>query len=280
MRKIPVLIILCFCVLAVNVKAQDDFSGGNVWSSVFLSKKITPRWYFNNYLLVGFKESGQLAFVQNDLSFRYRFDRFWSMGVGYKHAQYAAYPGIDKIYPQSVTSYGSIIFHGAEIDVQFDRHLGKSFWISQSLIVQGYFPRFEKYQFRYISRTKLAYRNKKAFLHITPYVTFMLYYYHNGKPFNYYDENGDIEAYRSPNGFHRYRAIVGFSFKPTKKISQLGFNFYYAINREFNFSNSNSPLNVRTPTAVADGSNVKVPFNNYNIFGVQVNIILGMNKGK
>ncbi len=277
MRKLLVVFLLIH-FFGPKANAQEEIGFGKVWTSVYLTKKISPHWYFDNYLMMGLKQTGQVAFVQNDMSFRYRFTKSWSMSATYKHAQYAAFPGYDKVYSQPITVFGSIIFHGAALELQYDKDLGKSFRISQSLTAQAYFPKFEKYQFRYISTTKLAYDNKKAFLRITPYVKFMLYYYQNGKSFNYFDDNGQMEAYQAPNGFHRYRAIFGFSFKPIKKVKQLGFNFYYAINREFNFSNSKSKLNTSTPTASANAQLARVPFNNYNVFGVQVNVILGMNK--
>ena len=274
-KLISISIIGFLCLCALGSSAQENFGNSKVWYSTFLSKKLSPHWYFNNYLVFAFKASGQLSFAQNDISLRYRFNKVWSMGATYKHAQYRVFPGMTKVYPQQITAIGSIIFQGGAIDLRYDHKLGKSFRFSQSIIVQAYFPRFEKYQFRYISRTKLSYRNKKAWLKLTPYVKFMLYYYQNGKPQNYYDNAGEIDLYRSPNGFHRYRAIVGFSFRPIKKMKQLGLNFYYAINREFNFGNARTPLNAHVPSSGTFGERIKVPFNNYEIFGAQLNLLFG-----
>lgn len=261
-------------LLSLATMAQEgELTNGKVWYSVYLKKKIATHWEFSNYLVFSFSQGTKFAFFQDDISFRYRFNRLISLQATYKHAQYSVYPGITKVYPQPITVFETIIFHGAALDLRYDQPIGKRFKFTQSLIAQGFFPSFQKYQFRYISSTKFSYRSSKRLLYLTPYAKFMLYYYHNGKPLNYYNEDGTIDHYGSSNGFHRYRATFGFSFKPIRKIKQLGLNFYYAINREFNFSNSGSKLNVEVP-AGGHRYQTALPFNNYDIIGIQLNILL------
>jgi hypothetical protein len=153
--------------------------------------------------------------------------------------------------------------------------MGANFRFNQRLVTQYYMPQLEKFRFRGVYSGKLSYRHRKAPLQLTPYVQYFLYYYAGGKEFELEPEEDVILGEEEeglftdpPNGFHRYRLRAGFRIKPIPQYKPLSLVFYYAMQREFNLPFGND-LNIE----VEHQQRPILPFNNFNIIGVQANFI-------
>lgn len=99
---------------------------------------------------------------------------------------------------------------------------------------------------------------------------YFLYYYNGGKEFEKsLDEQAELSMTDPPNGIHRYRLRAGLSFKPIPRYKPLSLVFYYATQREFNIQGFGNDLNIE----VDYQNKPLLPFNNFNIIGIQASLI-------
>ncbi len=240
--------------------------------SAYLNKKINYRWSADFYSLFAMKSMSQDFWLsQFNFGANYRINRLYTFSFGYGFSLYKYSPWWDNHYPQSPNFLNTVTFHILNVGVERNDNIGKKLKFSNKIVIQQYAPRFEKYQTRIQYNTKISYRKKDLPITLRPFLQGAIYYYLNGVPVSYYDENLNLVEVASPNGFHRYRIRLGTSFKPVKKNQNLSFSLYLAWNREFNISGLGNDINVPRPSRTGTRIYTSYQFNNYNILGTQVN---------
>jgi hypothetical protein len=150
----------------------------------------------------------------------------------------------------------------------------KKLALSHELNVEYYVPKFNKFQTRWIYGFDVTYRKSFTSWKIKPYSKFKLYYYGNGKYLDYYDEESNLIARKSPNDIHRWRWYWGFKMKPHKQVSLVVAYFW---NEEFNaelFKNSN--INIYNKNK--DG--IRYPYNSFGAINLSLSYNLKFKKKK
>ena len=281
MRKIGVGIILSLIIFIQNAFGQDLLLGNKIWYGSYVYQKISNKFFFDAYLLYSFDAFNHtFSFNQNDLSINYKLNSKQSIYAGYTQSFYKWQPFYNK-YNKTISPLQTISFNRVFVGYKYRLNIFPQLRLRNNFGSQYYFTQLEKYQFRFSYKGKLYWLNKNWPMKLKPFTQVSLYYYQNGIPIIYYDNQGNISSFKSPNGLHRYRLKFGISLKPVKKIKQLGITVYYAIQREFNLKGFGNDLNVVRPGTTNDivysftpqVSGVKNPFNNFNIFGFQINFI-------
>ena len=97
MKRIPLIVTVLFCLGASGPTFCQDVieegegtgvEGGSpqrVWYKNYISVKLHPKWTVENSLLLGLRDVGhQFSFLQIGVGVRYKFNRFWSMRLGYE----------------------------------------------------------------------------------------------------------------------------------------------------------------------------------------------------
>ena len=272
-NKITLILVVLF---AQNVFAQDILSGDKVWYSAYLHHKLNKKIYFDDYLLVSFNGlSHTFSFLQNDLNINYKLSKKSTLYAGYSYAVYNWIPQYKTAYSQNISIFKTIGFNKIAIGGKYRNNLGKHFKLYHDLSAQFYFPQLEKYRFRFEYSLKLSYKEQKTIFKFSPFVQGSIYYYQNGIPTHYYNADGSLGDYKSPNGFHRYRVKFGLSFRPIKNIKKIGMVLYYTMQKEFNISGFGNNINIKTGVGnFTNTQNTIYPFNNYNVYGIQLNFFL------
>ncbi len=272
MRKFVYIVIVILTLPLVSHGQEGDVTNEiKPFYSVYLNKKINYRWSVDIYSLAAMKSmSHDFWLAQFNLGAKYKINRFYTFGFGYGISLYKYSIWWDSHYPQKPNFLNTVTFHTISAEIRRNDNLGRSLRLSNRLIVQQYIPRFEKYQTRIQYNVKLSYRRGNLPIALKPFVQGALYFYLNGEPISYYDDNFNLVEVAPPNGFHRYRVRFGTSFRPVPKYKKLSIVLYFALNREFNFSWLGKDINVPNPpqNGVIYTS---YQFNNYNILGAQVN---------
>ncbi len=270
------LFLILVVLFTQPVFSQDILDGDKVWYSTYLNYKLNKKIYFDDYLLLSFNGlQHSFSFFQNDFNINYALSKKATLYAGYSYAMYNWIPEYKTAYSQNISAVSTIGFNKAEVGGKYDISIGKNFKIDQDLAAQFYFPQLEKYQFRFEYSIKLSYKERKTSFRFTPFVQGVIFYYQNGIPVHYYKDDGSLGDYKSPNGFHRYRAKFGLSFRPIKSFKSMGIVLYYNIQKEFNISGFGNDLNIKTPLGnITNTQNIIYPFNNYNVFGIQLNFFL------
>ena len=275
--KQSMLVLLLMQIVWVG-KAQDLLESNKIWYSSYIYKKIDNRWFADAYLLTSVNgDDHSFAFNQNDFTLNYKLNRKLSVMGGYSFSFYKWLPSYEHRYAQDISPFGTISFHkfSAGITHKF-KYRELPFQFKHDLVAQYFVPKLEKYQIRLVYKLKASYRNKNLPLNMVPFAQAFVYYYLNGTPLFYYDDEGGIEDYASPNGIHRVRLKGGVKITPIKRWSNFNAVVYYAYNKELNFGPGND-LNVRRPIPVENPERFRqitdVPFNNYGIIGFQLNFI-------
>ena len=215
-----------------------------------------------------------------DLSINYKLNPKQSIYAGYTQSFYKWQPFYDK-YNKTISPLQTISFNRIFAGYKYRLNIISRLRLRNNFGVQYYLTQLEKYQLRFTYKGKLYWYDKNLPMKLKPFIQTSLYYYQGGIPIIYYDNQGNIDSFKSPNGLHRYRLKFGISLKPVKKVKQLGITIYYAIQQEFNLKGFGNDLNVVRPGTTADiaysftpqVSGVKYPFNNFNILGFQINFI-------
>ncbi|MDC8005274.1 hypothetical protein POV27_14525 [Aureisphaera galaxeae] len=133
------------------------------------------------------------------------------------------------------------------------------------ITAEGFFPTFNKYQYRFVYYIKLNFKNDFLPLRATPYINYQLYYYLGGNPLDYYDEDGEtLLASNPPNGFHRYRIGAGIRFRAERGLYV---TLYYIWQEEFNTTFQDfRQINILN----RNQTSIRYPFNDYQVLGVSV----------
>lgn len=274
MRKIIVVIFLVFFLNPLF--SQDIFEGNKIWYSNYLHKKLNQKVYFTNYLLFSFNTNPHsFSFLQNDLAANYTLSKKVSINFAYSYAMYNWTKAYLSAYDQRISYLNTIGFNRISLGGSYEFKF-KRFWkLDQDFAAQLYFPQLEKYQYRFEYSMKLSFKESKTQFRITPFIQGSLYYYLNGVPIYYYTDAGDVGDYKSPNGLHRYRTKFGITFRPLKNRRKISMVIYYCMQKEFNIRGIGNDLNVTSPAGGSMNSrNIVYPFNNYNIYGIQLNLFL------
>ncbi len=134
----------------------------------------------------------------------------------------------------------------------------RRFLIGNDLGGEVFFPKFSKYQYRYIYSLDITYRLNFTKWKIRPYSNMKVYYYSGGDLINYYDNESNLMAIKAPNDIHRWRWYLGFKMKPSKNLSLI---VSYLHNEEFNAGiNRYSDINIYNRKK----NGIKLPFNSYD----------------
>ncbi len=262
--------------------AQDLLQGNKNWYSTYLFCKLNKRFFLDDYLLVGFDTQGhKFSFVQNDLALNYKLTSKLTTFVGVANYIYKWQPTYNGVYDIPVSRIGTISFLRASVGFKYKSHFLKNFEMDQSLAFQSYYPSLEKYQSRIAYSNQISYARKKTPWSLSPFAQVGLYYYLNGIPSIYYDNDGQMSGYYSADGLHRMRLKFGLKMKPFKNHSNFGVILYYCVQKEFNFNKLGGHLlNTSRNLPISEKQTIVYPFNNYNIYGVQLNYIFGKSKKK
>ena len=269
------ILLLIFILNCLKVKGQDLSQDQKIWYSSYLFFKVNKKIYVDDYILNGYNAQGHsFSFVQNDLAINYKFNKNLSCFVGMANYFYKWSPIYNQSYSGSISKLGTISFIRGSVGLKYKFKFLKNFEMDQTIGFQSYYPSLDKYQSRVIYSNQISFSHKKMPMNITPYAQVGLFYYLNGRPSLYYNEQGDFDGYYSPNGLHRVRYKFGIKFKPIKGNTKFGVSLYYCFQKEFNtdIMGGNS-LNTSRNVPSTMGQTVTNPFNNYNILGVQFNFI-------
>lgn len=125
-----------------------------------------------------------------------------------------------------------------------------------------------RFRQRIILSTRISPRKRLDFLNLSPSLQYALFYNIGGNPIRYYDNNKQLIARQTPDGFHRGR----FTLNLNSKVNEyLQVNLYYMQQREFNtFSPPLRHMNVFDPVR----NRIQRPFNNFNAIGISAAIDL------
>ena len=117
-----------------------------------------------------------------------------------------------------------------------------------------------RFRDRIIYITRFAPRHRLDFLHLSPSVSYWLYYNLGGNPIQYYDKSGLPSVKQTPDGLHRGRLIINLNSKINKNLSVA---IFYLNQTEFNLGN-NKGLNVVNPST----GKITRPFDSYQVAGL------------
>lgn len=256
--------------------SQDLLEGDKPWYSLYINHTLNKKIYIDDCLLASFNGlQHSFSFLQNDISFNYRCSKKVDVYFRYSYAAYNWTRAYKEVYAQPVSVFNTIGFNRIAIGGKYDLKFRKYWRFDQELGAQFYFPQLEKYQYRFQYNVRLTYRRKKMPMRLRPFVQASLFYYLNGIPDFYYNEDGSLGEYKSPDGLHRYRVKYGVSFRPVKSIKKLNMVLYYNTQKEFNLPGLGNDLNVTSPLQESkDIQRIKYPLNNYNVYGIQLNLFL------
>lgn len=273
-KSIVAILLLVTLSMQGQIADESPFSDTRVWYSTYVKKKINYRWSIDNHNLLALRSfKHDYWLTQFTIGANYRINRFWTLSFGYGHSLYQYGPFWERRYDQGPGVFNTIGFHNFNLSIRRDSKFGKWLKVSNRLILQYYIPRFEKYQLRPQYNLRIGYRRSNLPLRLRPFIQGQLYYYFNGIPVDYYDDELEFVEEASPNGFHRMRVRIGTTLRPIKKFKPFSMTLYYGLNKEFNLGGND--LNITTPSVVNEGSTfTRYRFNDYTIAGVQFNFFL------
>lgn len=271
-------IILFFCILFSNVLfSQDVLSGAKIWTGFSVGYTINKKTSITLENINSLNAyDGSFTFNQLSILGTRAFKKNIALEFGYGNNLYKWLPSYN-VYNLRTSSFGTVMFHNIELNINHKFKISNTFRVKQELGGQFYIPSLEKYQLRFQYRIKIFYYKKENFLRFSPFIEPIIYYYLNGIPISYKNDQNEIIAYKSPNGFHRYRLKAGVKISPFKKLSNLSFIFYYTLQKEFNIHGLGHDLNVisnNKPSLdynnIPNKTNNIYPFNNYSIIGFHI----------
>lgn len=274
MKRFLVIILFTTAISTIGRCQVNATKGIKPFYNFYLYKKINFRWSVSAFSLLAMK-SYRHDFWLSQFNFgaKYRINRIYSVSAGYGIALYKYSSWWDNHYSQNPNFLNTVGFHSLNLNLTRKDRLGKRLALSNELILQHYLPKFEKYQTRFQYKIRFGYRKNDLPLALKPYVQGAVYYYLNGVPINYYDDNLNLIKVAAPNGFHRYRIKIGTSFRPIAGLKIIAVSLFFAINREFNINGIGNDINT---LRISNSGRfyTSYQFNNYNISGMQVNFLI------
>lgn len=265
MRKLTVILLACLTCLqsfgqdsSTNPDLSQDFK---TWYLIGLNLRITKKNSITLNHLSSFDINPyQHGFMQNQIGFSHRFNRSWSANAGFAHSM------INR-QGKPNTTYSRI-----HLEATHRTRFGKGkLRMDNSVQLEKYFPRLQKFGVRAVISNKWSYYDKKLPLRISPFVRNQIFYYQGGEDITYWipaediEEGGPDRIVQAPNGWHRYRLTVGVRLR-LRAYTYM--SIFYTLQREFNTGWSPyRELNVPNRS----GTRIKRPFNNYSLIGISLN---------
>lgn len=272
-RFIPFLILFSFARISLS---QDLISGSKTWGSLGINKDIGKKWTLGFENLQCFNTVGlSFSFNQSTLELQRKLKFNSAISLDYAYSIYKWRSSYERfgLQPQ----FGNAIIHRIGFNIENRFKISKKIKVKQTLQSQLFIPTLDKYQFRFSYRLKISYSNSNWIWKLSPFIEPMIYFYLNGHPVIYRNNNNKIETYKSPNGFHRFRIKSGFSLKPFRKLKDLSLTIYYMYQQEFNINGLGNDLNVigngsstLTYPFTPDLTNLINHFNNYSVYGFHI----------
>lgn len=255
------------------VSGQDLIPGAKIWESIGLSAKISKKWKVEFENVQSYNLNRPIfSYSQTSLKIKRRVKYHLNIGLEGALGVYS--------WQNSYSRYGLTPIAGVavinriSVNVEHKFKVLKIIRFKQRLQSQFFFPKLDKYQFRFVYRFK-AYFSTGIKWDLKPFVEPMIYFYLNGVPSLYRNDHNIIETYKSPNGFHRLRLKGGIQFKPLKNVKKLGLSVYFMYQKEFNISGVGHDLNVVKKGSSdilypfsPSKSNILNPFNDYSVLGI------------
>ncbi len=253
-------VLFLFVLFSVQVvHAQDLPLGLKNYYNLGLDMRLSKRWTARVKQLYGFdvRPNYQLRLLLNTLSVEYRLNRSVRVELAYR-----------PMYFRGNTRF--LWYHRISARTSHSQRLGNFRW-KNSMTAEWFFPQQVKYKYRFIGTSRL-YFPAIHFWRARPYVQGQLYYYLDGKPLKYYDDNGEWLVTQAPNDFHRARFSVGMRFRPSKVLR---LSLYATLQKEFNTNfTKNRDINVPNKS----GSKIRYAFNDYTIIGASLSFRLDFRK--
>ncbi|MBI1838328.1 MAG: hypothetical protein HYR91_13785 [Flavobacteriia bacterium] len=278
--KAFVVLLLLFVWSFELLYSQDLSSNQKVWYSSYFYLKLGKKSYLEDFVINGNEvQSHSFSFLQNEIAFNYRITNNFTIFIGGADYHYKWTPSFAGKYDDKNGELNLLTFIRGSFGLKYKFNFLKFFELDQNIAFHTYFPTFEKYQSRILYSAKIEINNRKKSLVLIPFFQASFYYYLNGIPQLYFNEDNTFKGYFSPNGLHRARYKIGVKFKPFKKHPGIGVLCYYSMQKEFNLSFlGGHDLNISRNVPMNYQENKIDAFNNYNIYGVQLNFILKKNK--
>ncbi|MEM1336682.1 MAG: DUF2490 domain-containing protein [Bacteroidota bacterium] len=223
----PIALFFLLCLFALSAAAQE---GVKIWAGHSYRTNITKEWRVRAGQLYLFDDRMDLTSMQNSARIEYRFNRNFSVGLGYIRSSDPADP--DQAARNRIDPRVRYRFKVGDLRV------------SNQLRTEWHFPSRSKFEYRLRYSLGLNAGNFGLPLGITPFMTNELHYYLNGRPLNYRDSDGDIIVSQSPNGLHAHRIRVGVRFKPFKRAN---LSLSFMRQTEFNIGSRFREINVVDP---------------------------------
>ena len=265
------------------ISAQDLTDELKIEYSSYLYFRVNKKMYIDNFNLSCFSAAHHnYNFMQNETNFNYKITKKFILLLGDAIYLNKWTPSYQYAYNTDINPLGTILFHRPTLGFRFKFEPFKYGEFEETMTYQFFTPSLEKYQSRITFGSKFSYDNPNSFLGFEPFTQIIYYYYLNGEPVPYYNENGYYDGYYSPNGLHRYRFRLGFKIKPSAVWDKFDFMLYFAAQKEFNalwlgghplnYARANQPIDTKQKTYL--------PYNNYNIVGIQVNYVFDKSANK
>lgn len=235
------LFLFLSCLFSLPVFTQE---GVKIWAGHSYRTDISKGLRIRAGQLYLFDEQMDLTSMQNSARIEYRFNRNFTVGLGYIRSSDPAdpdQPARNRVDPR----------------VRYRFKVG-ALRVSNQLRAEWHFPSRSKFQYRLRYALGLHAGDFGLPLRITPFITNELHYYLNGRPLNYRDSDGDIIVSQSPNGLHAHRIRIGVRMRPFKRAN---LSLSFMRQTEFNIGDRFRHINVRDPR---DGDILRA-FNNFSV---------------
>ncbi len=243
------LFIITLLITSVHVIAQGEWKS---WSSVNTDFGITKKFdaklsHLRSYNLAkGFAN----GFNQTSGSLSYDATKTWT--------------GVAGVMRTEFPSSASLPTYRYFTRVTFRFPLTNQIIWSNALQLEKHSSSETRFRNRYIYITRLSTRKRLPFLNSSLSAAYWLFYNSGGNKIRYYNDNGDVVARNSPDGFHRGRLYLTANSKLSQTLSVA---VYYMRQQEFNlFSTPYRQIAVVSPTT----GKVSREFDNYNVAGISL----------
>jgi len=257
-RLIKLFFLLC---LFNTLSAQDIESGLNSYYSYSIDYRLNKKSRIKFGQLYCINPPYRLQYIQQKVGWSHRLHKKWDVNAYYKVMFFRG-------------NNRNLWYHRLSTELKRrDELFGLP--LQNSINSEFFFPRLNKFQYRFIYTLKYSFKNKILPLRATPYIKYQLYYYLNGKPLNYYDESGEVLlASQSPNDFHRFRLGGGIRFRAAKYFY---ITLYYTWQEEFNtLLTKNREINILNQSQ----TKIKYPYNDYQVIGLSLSYSIKRKKKK
>ena len=258
MRLFILFLSLTLLLHPVSSFAQADW---NNWNAAQLNLSITKKLDLKLSHLRAFNISNGISpdFNQSSVHLNYDLTRKIELSAGY------IFSG-----STSLADGGSRVWTRLGYKIKIAKVLS---W-SNSLQGEIHDQAENRYRYRIIWLTRLSPRKRLDFLNLSPSISYNLFYNIGGDPINYYDEDGNVIARQTPDGFHRGRLTLSLNSKISKSFS---ISVYYMHQQEFNlFSSELRKMNIENPVT----GKVARRFDNFNVAGLTLSYDINLYKTK